>query len=92
MEARSFTVPLIGGEMYVGIGPEGLVYESQLRRDDGEPQEAVRRLTLAEVETLAGLLGVEPAGVMEAIKSRWPGLVGLHGYLIEHSLGSGFVW
>lgn len=92
MEAQSFTVALSGGEMYVEIVPEGLTYESRLVRDDGEPQEAIRRLSPAEVERLAGLLGAEPAGMMEAIKGRWPGLVGLHGYLIEHSLGSGFVW
>lgn len=92
MEAQSWTVPLIGGEMHVEIGPEGLTYESQLRRGDGESQEAIRRLSRAEVERLARLLGVEPAGVLIEIKTRWPDLLGLNGYLGEHDLGSSFVW
>lgn len=92
MTSESWTVPLIGGEAHVEVGPEGLVYESRFQRDDGEPQEAIRRLSSSEVERLATLLGIESTEVVKEIKSKWPDLLGLYGYLIDHGLGTGFVW
>jgi hypothetical protein len=58
MNTESFTVPLDGGEMSVEIGPEGLEYESWLRRDDGERMKLTRRLDWADVERLRDLLGL----------------------------------